>query len=44
MNEDRYSQFIPDQQAGSEKTQEDNQGPSMPYDFLAPGHFSLGAR
>jgi hypothetical protein len=25
MNEDRYSQFIPDQQAGKEKTQEDNQ-------------------
>ena len=25
MNEDRYSQFIPDQQAGREKTQEVNQ-------------------
>jgi hypothetical protein len=25
MNEDRYTQFIPDQQDGSEKTQEDNQ-------------------
>jgi hypothetical protein len=34
MNEDRYSQFIPDQQAGSEKTQEDNQDLECHTTFL----------
>jgi hypothetical protein len=34
MNEDCYSQFIPDQQAGSEKTQEDKQDLERHTTFL----------